>query len=305
MSASLRLSSCRQQLFNRSVLLPRTRSLATEATPIPSASAQSAPTTPHAQGSKTKHHLQTSIVLNRSPIITRTPTRFERAYYAYQQRIQRALHNPFPYDFYFKQGSILEAKFNAEERRRERKAFGAPFGLPPESKDNNETQRMNESAAEELTKEDDEEPASRITQADLAKDVKSLDRKLQRNLYLLLLRKDGEREAWGFPQGSPQKGELLHEAAERTLAAECDVYMDSWIVSRNPIGHSKTPGAVPSLGPLTEEAHTFFYKAHILAGQVRPVGQNVIDFAWLTKQEIQPHVGEHYWTNVKDLLADF
>src|SRR6266849_3783603 len=53
--------------------------------------------------------LHTAVILNRSPILTRTPTSFERAYYAYQARIQRALHNPFPHDFYFKPGSLLES----------------------------------------------------------------------------------------------------------------------------------------------------------------------------------------------------
>ena len=35
------------------------------------------------------------------------------------------------------------------------------------------------------------------------------------------------------------------------------------------------------------QLYTFFLKAHILAGQVRPNGQNVTDFAWLTKQELE------------------
>lgn len=48
----------------------------------------------------------------------------------------------------------------------------------------------------------------------------------------------------------------------------------------------------------------FFYKAHIMAGQVRPAA-NIQDFAWLTKQEIERRVDREYWENVKDMLSDF
>ena len=57
-----------------------------------------------------------------------TPTPFENAFYKYQQRIARTLHNPFPYDFYFKPGSILESRFILEERQRERSLFFPGFG---------------------------------------------------------------------------------------------------------------------------------------------------------------------------------
>ena len=53
------------------------------------------------------------------------------------------------------------------------------------------------------------------------------------------------------------------------------------------------------------QLYTFFLKAHILAGQVRPNDQNVTDFAWLTKQEIEPRVEKDYWASVKDILSDF
>ena len=50
---------------------------------------------------------------------------------------------------------------------------------------------------------------------------------------------------------------------------------------------------------------TFFYKAHVLQGQVHPDGAKVVDFAWLTKQEIKPRVPQQYWDGVKDMLSDF
>ena len=99
--------------------------------------------------------------------------------------------------------------------------------------------------------------------------------------------------------------------------------MDTWIVSRNPIGlyelHPPVPPTDPSAPPkvrffwviFREEVLTplqtsvFFYKAHIMAGQVRP-SPDTLEFAWLTKQEIEGRLQEDvaYWNGVKDMLSN-
>lgn len=154
--------------------------------------------------------MNTAIILNRSPIITRTPSLFERAYYAYQARIQRALHNPFPYEFYFKRGSPLETRFITEELKRERKAFGKPFGMPVEGEDGKTTAPADDDAG---LQEEDEESMPRVHPADIKGDTRSLDRKGQRNLYLLVKTTQDGKEVWAFPQGDVAKGELLHEVS--------------------------------------------------------------------------------------------
>ncbi|THV08045.1 hypothetical protein K435DRAFT_772355 [Dendrothele bispora CBS 962.96] len=225
---------------------------------------------------------------------------FERAYYSYQARLRRALSNPFPYDFYFKQGSILETRFNMEEQKRERRAFGPTFGK--EDDFDKERAAANRAAAQQLAEQEgeSEEMMPRVHPSDEARDYKSLDRKGKRNLYLLL--KDAN-DAWRFPQGSVEKGELLHQAAQRDMYAECGEHMDAWIVSRNPIGHYKPPMTLSPKGSPFPEQVTFFFKAHIMQGQCRPA-DNVKDFAWLTKQEIESYVDKHYWDGIKDILSD-
>lgn len=93
--------------------------------------------------------------------------------------------------------------------------------------------------------------------------------------------------------------------------------MDTWVVSRNPIGVYKP--TIDSISPSQVSAslihancvlillqiYVFFYKAHIMAGQARPDGKNILDFAWLTKEEIQPRVDQQYWSGVRDMLSDF
>ena len=152
--------------------------------------------------------LHTAVILNRSPILTRTPSSFERAYYAYQARIQRALHNPFPHDFYFKPGSLLESKFNLEERKRDRKAFGSGFGadhpLAPGA-------GVTAQDLKKFGRDEDETPAPRLHASDTNGDVKSLDRKGQRNLYLLIQQKANASAVWKFPETAVVGDELLHE----------------------------------------------------------------------------------------------
>ncbi|KAF7974073.1 hypothetical protein HWV62_23975 [Athelia sp. TMB] len=249
----------------------------------------------------TRPSLQTGIILTRAPILTRTPTRLEQAYYNYQARIHRALHNPFPTELWFKQNSPLETRFMNEELKRERAAFGKPFGMPKKviDKDGNEVEK---SADEEdaALQDEDEESMPRVHRADTEGDLTSLDRKGQRHLYLIV--KTAENK-WAFPEGGVEKGELLHEAAARDLTAVCGPNMDTWIVSRQPIGVYQPP--TPS--PDTPQTSTFFYKAHILAGQVNtdPSVSQTREFAWLTKQELEGRLDKDYWNGVKDMLSDF
>lgn len=197
-----------------------------------------------------KPQISTAVVLNRSPTITRTPTLFEKAYYAYQQRIRRALHNPFPYEFYFKQGTLLETRFTLEERKRERLAFGPGF---LEKEDISEEKRAaNVAAVEQLAQQEGEGEVllPRKHPADENGDLKSLDRAGTRNLYLLLHTVENGGDVWRFPQGELEKDQFLHQAALKDLYAECGDQMDTWIVGKTPIGVYQSPqvgDASPSL----------------------------------------------------------
>ena len=46
-------------------------------------------------------------------------------------------------------------------------------------------------------------------------------------------------------------------------------------------------------------------KAHIFAGQVQVDNKEIVDFAWVTKQEMKDYVTPEYYTAVKDMLSDF
>ncbi|KAJ7168082.1 39S mitochondrial ribosomal protein L46-domain-containing protein [Mycena crocata] len=260
---------------------------------------------PRRSQSSKKPILYTAVILNRAPILTPSPTVFERAFYAYQQRIRRALHNPFPTDFYFKPGSLLEARFNAEERFRERIAWGPNYAK--EEDISPERRAAEQAAIDQMALQDrsDDPLMPRVHPADEARDYQSLDRKGRRNIYLLTRTIQNGRAVWEFPRGLAQPGELLHQAAQRDFHAKCGKHMDTWIVTRKPIGMYKPPilrTQDPSPEAMSQKI-TFFFKAHIMAGQVRPA-KPVTDFVWVTKQEIERHVRKDYWEGVKDMLSD-
>ncbi|KAG8890572.1 54S ribosomal protein L17 mitochondrial [Tulasnella sp. 332] len=219
--------------------------------------------------------LSTSIILNRSPLLTPKPSSFASSYNAYQYKLSRALSTPFPQHFYFKKGSTLQQRFHNEEIDRDHKSFGAGFGkgarlrLPPENYD---------------------KPLPRESEADKIGDVQSLDRSGERNLYLVVKTKQG---IWKLPQAVAASGDALHVAARKQLIQQCGEAMDTWIVGRQPVGFYE------------DEEKIFFFKAHIFAGQVsRDTSSDMEDFAWLTKQEIADRVEEKYWTGIKDMLSD-
>ena len=98
--------------------------------------------------------------------------------------------------------------------------------------------------------------------------------------------------------------------------------MDTWVVSRNPIGVHRSPSTAEAAEKSQVRSYTyvirvdaetlqlfkeclFFYKAHVLAGQAHADGKNILDFAWLTKEEIQTRVDKGYCESVKDMISDF
>jgi len=143
--------------------------------------------------------LFTSLILARAPLLTPTPTPLESAYYNYQARIHRALSTPFPSEFYFKKGTLLERRFQAEERVRERAAFGEGF--------------EGEEGAERLedvpSEEDEVHPLPREHESDRIGDVKDLNRQGERNLYLLVQSK--EDKSWRFPFWTAGLEQPLHK----------------------------------------------------------------------------------------------
>lgn len=79
--------------------------------------------------------------------------------------------------------------------------------------------------------------------------------------------------------------------------------MNTWLVGHAPVGHYIS---LPFAEASKPGEKTFFMKARIMAGQAN-LKDNMFgmeDFKWLTKQEVEKHVGKKYYSWVKNMLAE-
>lgn len=151
-----------------------------------------------------KNRILASVILSRSPQITRDATPFERAYFDYKEKLERQQASRFPTEFYFKKGSLAERRWKEEEAARQA-AMNDPNQSLTEAVLKTQASFQDETSARSNLVQ-----ASRVTDADKNNDLKSLDRALQRTLYLVVRQSEGG-DRWIFPQGQLESSEYLHE----------------------------------------------------------------------------------------------
>lgn len=299
------------------------------------------------------------MVLSRPAVITRDLHPFEQAFFFYQRRLNDRLALPFSRYFYFKRGTPADIEWKRRQKERitpsrdigRYDAYGK-FGWndellvgAPESEPQHQVDALlkdaeapavgggpeagKEVGAEQAasTRVEVEKPMPRVTEADKRGDQKSLDRMLQRALYLLVQGADG---SWVFPTARLEGSESLVEvcsalllsrliesltdglqAAQRTLTQSAGPNMNTWIVGNVPIGHHAEDYETPVRGGADGQryelgAKTFFVKGRIMTGQA-DVTDNLHgfkDFRWLAKEEIAQLVTPHYWRMTEDMLVE-
>lgn len=239
------------------------------------------------------------LILSRIPIVTPELSAFEKAYYHYQDELERRLMWTFPQYFYFKKGTLSERKFTAAQKGPVTRQPGVwyPRGLP-DIKFNRERRSKQEIVIpREKSSEDGEDSLSRsiaanprITKADTENDIKALTRKLDRTLYLLV----EQNSEWKFPTFGLDAKEPIHDAAERGLRQVGGINMKTWTVSNTPAAVIKTE----------DSRKEFFIKSHIIHGTFNLQNiHGVTDYAWLTKNEISEKVSSEYYNELGPLLA--
>ncbi len=199
--------------------------------------------------------VRASVLLSRPPVLTRDLTPFEKAYFLYQKRLNERLVLPFSRYFYYQKGTpgdvewkrkIKErltpardiGKYNAYDREagwNDEVLVGARESEPEE-----QVEALLRDAEVEVKKEVDEEgqerevkkelavrPMPRVTEADRVGDTRSLDRLLQRTLYLVVKRQDGR---WWFPSDGLVGKESLH-TVRGFLDRSCGAVAESCVVA--------------------------------------------------------------------------
>lgn len=104
----------------------------------------------------------------------------------------------------------------------------------------------------------------------------------------------------------------VKQAAQRILTSSAGPNMNTWIIGHSPVGHRivlpqyTTKDDISTSAPTVPGTKTFFMKARIMAGQANLDGNpfGLDDFKWLTKEEVKRCVSDHYFSWVKNMMAD-
>ncbi|PKI85800.1 Mrpl17p [Malassezia vespertilionis] len=218
-------------------------------------------------------------MVTRAPVLQRDPTAFEREYYRFNVELANRLQQPFPRDLYFKKGSAAGARFDEYYT-----ALQKTWEVKPETKG-----LANDAGKGVASSESDStlyQTLPRTTEADKNHDTHSLERALDRTLYLVVSTKGAQAPKWAFPaQRLPDQRtsiDTLHGTAMNGVLETFGDTMDLWL--------------------------TYILRARILAGKPAPASKDV-DFAWLTKEEIQQRLADdgsqessQYWEKIEGLL---
>lgn len=183
------------------------------------------------------YQLHAGVVLSRPPQITRDLAPFEKSFYLYQRRLNERLALPFTRYFYIRPDTPADVdwKKKVAQRLTPSRDIGVYNAFKGEGWNDELLVGAQESepahqieallhdaetaAAEEQSEESEsdkiiERPAPRVTEADKTNNVKSLDRALQRTLYLVVKDKNGR---WVFPSSRLVGKERLHQVKTPTL----------------------------------------------------------------------------------------
>ncbi|XP_067411763.1 large ribosomal subunit protein mL46 [Emydura macquarii macquarii] len=145
--------------------------------------------------------------------------------------------------------------------------------------------------------------APRITDADQRNDRTSLNRKLDRNLVLLVKEKVGNQELWLLPQAEWQAGETLRSTAERVLSTLSGNHIQAKFLGNAPCGFYKYkfPRALRTENGVGTKV--FFFKALLQSGDL-PQAERRGDYVWVSKGELGDYLKPDYLKKVTRFLMD-
>lgn len=184
--------------------------------------------------------INAGVLLSRPPQITRDLTDFEKAYYFYQKRLNERQALPFTKYFYFKRGTPVDEDWKRKIRERQTPArdignynayskeawndellVGSPESEPAnvvETLISDAESTANNTSQDTSKKEEIPRPHPRVTEADQKGDTRSLNRALQRTLYLLVQSKEGY---WKLPSSPVATDETLRLVCYSISLSRC------------------------------------------------------------------------------------
>ncbi|KAK9469884.1 39S mitochondrial ribosomal protein L46-domain-containing protein [Lipomyces arxii] len=285
----------------------QSRSLASAVAEVAIPEAETASVSPAAQPN---YKIMSGLILSRPPVITPEQTPFEKAYYFYQSELKKRLMWTFPSWFYFPEGTLAGRRFQGVQKvidQTEREEFEKPDVLYNRDRRSKQDVVLPERDVERETEESARlyakiTPVSRTTEADAKNDVHSLERKLDRTLYLIV-KKDRKSHAWKFPTTEVVGTETLTDTAKRLLSTAGGLNMNTWIIANTPVAYFHYPYK-PTDNEKFQEAKVFFLRSRIFAGTFAPQpSSDIVDYAWVTKQELKDYFHKDYYNTLSNALS--
>lgn len=136
-------------------------------------------------------------------------------------------------------------------------------------------------------------PAPRVTEADKTNDKKSLQRALDRRLYLLIYGHTygaaGEEPVWHFPEKVYESEGTLRKCAESALNSVIGDLSNTYFVGNAPMGHMIMPPKENDKERSTLKR--FIFKSQVIATNKFDIKKGK-DFVWVTKGELLEYFPE-------------
>ncbi|OIT07641.1 PREDICTED: 39S ribosomal protein L46, mitochondrial-like [Nicotiana attenuata] len=138
----------------------------------------------------------------------------------------------------------------------------------------------------------DYKPAPRITEADKTNDRRSLQRALDKRLYLLVHGtrhgSPSEKPVWHFPEKVYESEETLRKCAESALESVIGDLSHTYFVGNAPMGHIVVQ---PTEDKEKTSFKRFFFKSQVIAANKFDI-RKCDDFVWVTKDELLEYFPE-------------
>lgn len=145
-----------------------------------------------------------------------------------------------------------------------------------------------------------------VTQEDLDGNTNSLNRCLDKRLYLVTKRKGAQH--WEMPWAERNNDETLFETAERALVSRIGDTIRYAQVTCMPIGHSEMNYTAAQKEKFKKQGVQIFYnRAYYLEGNGRKHSINselTEDFGWFTKAELKERLNPTFLANIGELLLE-
>ena len=133
-----------------------------------------------------------------------------------------------------------------------------------------------------------------LTKADKENNRRSLHRKMDSRLFYIVKKANTPFE-WQFPYVEWQTGENLRATAERASQVHVPQFSVYYI--------SNSPDAHHDFSAEKKINRIFFYRGYHVSGKPS-VGEDVIDYAWVTKDELVEYLQPAFYDSVKNILQE-